>query len=50
VQPVAANAASPLTASPSLLSTLTNVQPRPPDGTEVVDPAAAPAPADSERS
>jgi len=50
VHPGAANEASALSAPPSLLSTLTNVQPRPPEGADVVDPAAAPAPVDSERS
>ena len=50
VQPGAADAASPLSVPPSLLSTLTTVQPRPPEGADVVDPAAAPAPVDSERS
>lgn len=50
VQPGAANTASPLTVPPSLLSTLTAVQSRPPDGVDVVDPAVAPAPVDSERS
>ena len=50
VLPGAADAASPLSVLPSLLSTLTNVQPRPPEGADVVDPAAAPAPVDSERS
>jgi hypothetical protein len=50
VLPGAADVVSPLSVPPSLLSTLTNVQARPPDGADVVDPAAAPAPADSERN
>ncbi len=51
VQPGATNTAGPLPVPPSMLSTLAPVQPRPPDGADVVDPpAAVPAPADSERS
>ena len=50
VRPDTTSTASPLPVSPPLLSTLTTVQPRPPDGVDVVDPAAAPAPVDSERS
>jgi len=50
VQPGATNTASPLTVPPSLLSTLTTVQPQPPDGVQVVDPATVPAPVDSGRS
>jgi peptidoglycan hydrolase FlgJ len=50
VQPGAINTASPLPVPPSLLSTLTTVQPRPHEGADVVDPAAAPALVDSGRS
>ena len=44
VQPGATNTASPLPVPPSLLSTLAPVQPRPPDGADVVDPRPRPLP------